>query len=449
MTTALESLVARWSSPETFDYAIDDVFAEQLAAASERFIAHRAAIRVLDRRATDAGIDEVGELEDLIPLLFSHTTYKSYPETFIKLGRWDRLAAWLGTLSTSPVGDIDFAGVEDIDGWMERLHAAGHRVTSSSGTSGRTSFLDMTTGDVALMGGAYIDAVRAVTGVDGADRAAFLAIPPGGTTVVQVAIAGVASALAREGDVHYVSEEPLRAAQLAKMGALRRAIAEGTATPGDIAQAEREAREREDRMGAEVQRFVAQVLERRAEPLLLAGTVGFIWRIVEGAKRDGVPDGSFHQSSLIFAGGGLKGVSAPDDFEDQMRAFFGADVGQFQGYGMSELIAPFPRCAVGRYHAPPTTVMLVLDKSGERLAGAPEGTVEGRFAALELLLDGRWGGVISGDKVTVDYDPCPCGRASPTVVQIARYSDLAEGDDKLSCSGTLEAYVRGEIGVAA
>jgi hypothetical protein len=191
------------------------------------------------------------------------------------------------------------------------------------------------------------------------------------------------------------------------------------------------------------------VLERRGEPLLLAGTVGFIWRIVETAKQAGIPDGTFHPSSLIFAGGGLKGVSAPDDFEAQIRAFFGAEVGQFQGYGMSELIAPFPRCSVGRYHAPPTTVLLVLDKAGERLASDPEGTVEGRFAALELLLDGRWGGVISGDKVTVDYDSCPCGRTSPSVVEIARYSDLAEGDDKLSCSGTLEAYVRGETGVAA
>jgi hypothetical protein len=449
MTPALDSLAPRWSSPGTFDYAIEDVLDTQLAAAGERFAASRSAIRVLDRRAGEAGIEEIAELEDLVPLLFSHTTYKSYPEMFIKRGRWDRLAAWLGTLSTTPLGEVDFTGVQDIDGWMQRLHAAGHRVTSSSGTSGRTSFLDMTAADVAKMGRAYSNAVRAVADVAGNDRAAFLAIPPGDTTVVQLAIAGVAAELARPNDIHHVSAEPLSAAQLARMGVLRRAIAEGTATPADIADAERETAERTARMAGEVETFVGQILERRGEPLFLAGTVGFIWRIVETAKRAGIPDGTFHPSSLIFAGGGLKGIKAPDDFEDQMRSFFGEGVGQFQGYGMSELIAPFPRCEAMRFHAPPTTVLLVLDKAGEHLAGPAEGTVEGRFAALELLLDGRWGGVISGDRVTVDFDPCPCGRRSPAVVEIARYSDLPEGDDKLGCAGTVEAYVRSEIGAAA
>jgi hypothetical protein len=51
--------------------------------------------------------------------------------------------------------------------------------------------------------------------------------------------------------------------------------------------------------------------------------------------------------------------------------------------------------------------------------------------------------VISGDKIAIDYGPCACGAASPSITDnVMRYSDLS-GGDKISCSGTIDAYVRG------
>jgi len=42
----------------------------------------------------------------------------------------------------------------------------------------------------------------------------------------------------------------------------------------------------------------------------------------------------------------------------------------------------------------------------------------------------------------VDFGPCACGVKSPSIRDnVVRYSDL-EGDDKISCSGTVDAYVR-------
>jgi hypothetical protein len=70
------------------------------------------------------------------------------------------------------------------------------------------------------------------------------------------------------------------------------------------------------------------------------------------------------------------------------------------------------------------------------------------MAALDLTVAGRWGGVISGDQVTFQFGECACGRRSPAVMAITRYSDLPEGDDKLSCAGTIDSYVRGSIGAA-
>jgi hypothetical protein len=62
---------------------------------------------------------------------------------------------------------------------------------------------------------------------------------------------------------------------------------------------------------------------------------------------------------------------------------------------------------------------------------------------MDLSIDGRWGGLISGDKVRVDYGQCACGHQGPTVdKEIVRYADLADGD-RISCAGTIDAYVRG------
>ena len=36
-----------------------------------------------------------------MPLLFPHSVYKSYPESFLIEERWDRLGKWLGAVALS------------------------------------------------------------------------------------------------------------------------------------------------------------------------------------------------------------------------------------------------------------------------------------------------------------------------------------------------------------
>jgi hypothetical protein len=51
--------------------------------------------------------------------------------------------------------------------------------------------------------------------------------------------------------------------------------------------------------------------------------------------------------------------------------------------------------------------------------------------------------VISGDRIAIQFKPCACGSRSPSIRDdIQRYADL-EGDDKIGCAGTVDAYVRG------
>jgi hypothetical protein len=111
---------------------------------------------------------------------------------------------------------------------------------------------------------------------------------------------------------------------------------------------------------------------------------------------------------------------------------------------MQELGTAMPRCQKGgRYHIPAWLVCLPLDKEGNELLPHGDGESEGRAAFFDLSLDGRWGGVISGDKIAVDFSPCKCGAHTPSIRDnVVRYSDLT-GDDKIACSGTVDAYVRG------
>jgi hypothetical protein len=53
--------------------------------------------------------------------------------------------------------------------------------------------------------------------------------------------------------------------------------------------------------------------------------------------------------------------------------------------------------------------------------------------------------MISSDKVTVDLDGnCPCGMSGTVVHSVGRF-DSSLGDDKIQCSGTIDAYIRGAV----
>jgi hypothetical protein len=79
-------------------------------------------------------------------------------------------------------------------------------------------------------------------------------------------------------------------------------------------------------------------------------------------------------------------------------------------YAMSELTGIMHACPDGYYHVAPYIVPFLLDpKSNAPLPR--KGRQTGRFAALDLLPQHYWGGILTGDKVTMEWDrECPCGR---------------------------------------
>jgi hypothetical protein len=448
MSSIRNQLVDAVSDPDVaFNLPAAEAGPLQLQAAQEVFEQRIEQIPLLQKRAADAGIVRIRSLDDLVPLLFAHTVYKSYPPSFIEHSRWDRMTQWLGTLSVEKTDRVDLSGVTDVDDWIERLHAAGHKVLVTSGTSGKCSFLNQSRADVERKRRHF----RHVTGWPYAkpsnDRDYFFLGPiKGANSAVEAAQIGALN-WAKPGGIHALTDEPLRVAEISYVAALRKRMAEGSATPEEIAKFESQAARKAQENRARLHTLAQDILAHRHEPIFVLGLWAQYLAMIELARAQGIPDGDFHPQSIIKAGGGVKGVVLPPDYKEQVARFVG-NVYRPANYGMTEMASLTARCESGRYHATPGLIMLLLDSTGERLLH-PAGSdrcVEGRFGFLDLLFDGRWGGVITGDKVTIDYsERCPCGRQGPTVLDnITRFAQLGE-QDHIGCAGTIDSYIRGSL----
>jgi hypothetical protein len=449
--TAAAELVEYAKSADPYRRAPADLARLQLEAIRERFDERRGQIRTLDKRARDMGVDAIETLDDVVKLLFAHTNYKSYPEAFIDSGQWRHMNAWLGTLSTYPTGTIDVAGIRDVDDWLERAHQAGHYVFASSGTSGKSSFLDQSGRDRDYAVAACLAAFDLSTPgyAPNHDRAVFTMMPAAGTHKMTEVSTRHFSRWAAPGRLYRLSDEPLRAMDSMRPAQLRRLLAAGKVGPGEIAAYEADAAARQRRRAVAFEAWLDKMVAHRHDPFYIGVMWGVAWSVVEALRARGIRDGDFHPEAIMSVGGGTKGAALPDDYRSQIMRFFGLTEDRLSNsYAMVEMSG---FCALiqphGVYAVPPWIVPLILDKTGERLLNPADGKgrVEGRMAFFDGLADARWGGIISGDKVVVDFGSGLDGVRTPIVRSIARYADLAEGDDKLTCAGSIDSYVRGAI----
>ena len=421
---------------------------ETIGALDARFQQRLRQVPVLAQRAEAEGTTAIRSPEDLIPLLFPHTTYKSYPESLIAKGRWAQLNRWLDSLSTYRVADVDVSGVEDVDGWIERLEQHGHLVASSSGTSGKGSFLNKTRQDRDASLG---DLIGCLSGLGLAPAPHWNVVPVGPETrishhveVRETIIAGYS----RLGAIPIIRGTAAGGhhAYMARLAAMRRAMADGTAAPDEVAQFEAEAAARQAETDRRQRYYAEHILERRAEPMFFNATFPLLFQLCELLKELGAREGDISGENALMSGGGLKGMSLPADFQAQIFRLLNIEPSRFlHYYSMQELNLRLPKCLSGRYHVPPQVTLLVLTKEGDALVSVSDGQAEGRAGYFDASVDGRWGGTISGDRIRAEFGHCPCGRPGPTVFdEITRYSDLPDGD-KITCAGTIDAYVRGFI----
>lgn len=428
----------------------------QLGLIARRFRELHSRVAILDRLALDVGVDAIGRLEDVIPLLFPHTVFKSYPLTWLESGRFDRLTRWLGALTAVRLQPFDCEGLDSIDAWIERLDRRTElRVVHTFGTSGKLSFVPHTRAGWKLGGKIVANCIRdwhgRETGPDLLRRSRPL-IYPGyrfGAGAVQRGVASAVELFAGGDDnTLFLYPRARFSADVASLaGRLQAAQMRGESeklvlTPF-LRERHRQFAERERNRSRDLQHFLEAMIHKyRNQDVYLLGVWPVLYDWAQAGLRAGLRE-VFGPGTVLHTGGGMKGRTLEEGWHEQIFDFVGVRR-HFEFYAMSELTAGCARCEEGNYHVPPVTVPMVLDpQTGGMLPRS--GRMRGRFAAFDLLAQDSWGGVASGDEVTLAgwEECCRCGRPGVYVEPDIRRLRLDEGGtDKISCAGSVDAYER-------
>lgn len=423
----------------------------QLQGVRRRFDTLKDRIGMLGRLADGAGIEAIGEIDDVVPLLFEHTVYKSYPASLLARGRFDRLTAWLQKLTTHDLSTVDTKDCEGVDDWIERLDEQSPLMIShSSGTSGTLSFIPWSKDEMDRFGKTWPVAYFQQFGEPKPEQ-----LIPNVHVISGLYRKGNSMAY-RINDLYakYLAgaEERLHPAFPGKLSSdmtylaarIRAARARGEVDKVEIPPAlqarlkDYEAQQKDQ--GARVEAFLAATTEQLRGQRVFMGAV---WNVHYNLAMKGLEAGHRHVfagDSCIASGGGSKGLTVPGDWMERVMEYTGVDH-IVMGYGMSEISSHATMCSEGHYHLFPWVVPFVLDP--DTSAPLPRtGVVTGRAAFFDLLADSRWGGFVTGDEITLDWDTqCACGRTSVFIHDgIQRYSEARGGDDKINCVAAMDAH---------
>jgi hypothetical protein len=432
--------------------ARDDLEEMQREAMIERFAEHRESIELVRKLAGRLGITAVDKFDDVVPLLFSHTAYKSYPAALLDNGRWDLLTRWLDKLTTYDLSAVDVDGCASIDAWLDRLESQTPlEIVTSSGTTGTFSIIPKD--DPITVQGMRIwkmmvfqtfgkepaeDERNPVVDViwpnfsegrfgmtrmvpwmkrefTGGDESRFHALYSGAMDTDLMFLANRMRAAAARGELDRLELDPKLAARKDEFIALQQ------------------------RQMTEVPEFLTRLTtELRGKRVFMTNTYNLMYNLAAAGLAEG-GRADFAPNSAILTGGGAKGQVLPEGYMDVIREFYGGIRIQ-EGYSFSEHNGVHFACDENRYHLQPWVIPFVLDPdSSEPLPRA--GRQTGRFAVYDVINQSHWGGVITGDEVTLDWDEqCPCGRTSLALEHdITRFSEKKGGEeDKISCAATHE-----------
>jgi hypothetical protein len=188
-----------------------------------------------------------------------------------------------------------------------------------------------------------------------------------------------------------------------EMVGLRNAISTGDARPEDLTAYQALVQQREQMMTGAVDTIAEALAASRGHKIMIVGMFALIFQVMEKVRAMGLSRVDFNPDNAMMVSGGLKGSDLPSDYREQIMDTFNiAPDRAFSMYGMQELNTLFPLCRAGRYHVTPWVMLLPLNEAGDQLVAPLKGEVEGRAAFFDLSHEGRWGGLISGDKIIVN-----------------------------------------------
>jgi hypothetical protein len=416
----------------------------QQAALVRRFEQQRERIPMVAKLAERQGIKSIDDVEDIVPLLFEHTMYKSYPVALLARQQFDKLTTWISKLTAVDVSAVDATACDSIDAWLQLLaDETDLDVFFSSGTSGTMSFSPWSVRDLSLK-----------WRLARATMVQRFGTPPNKTqldapyhvltTTLRSRRNYMGDALALGLDEYFHMSNPNGySADMGWLAArLRLAAARGDASRVEVPPSLLARRPDLERAQAEEAQQDSD-WEHLIESLQGERVVWLAFpHAVYGIAAPRVGRGerwSFAPESSVLLTGGRKGHVLPPEWRSTVERFIDAPIRS--GYAMIELSMMALECDNKRYHLPPWFVPFVLDPDTSELLPR-QGTQRGRAAFFDLAPSDHWGGFISGDEIEVEFDePCACGATTYHAdADVTRLGEKRGGDDKISCTATPEAH---------
>jgi hypothetical protein len=424
----------------------------QRGATVARFSEHYDGIEMLRKLADRVGVRSVDTFDDVVPLLFAHTAYKSYPASLLDEKRYDVLTKWLDKLTTIDLASADVGGCSGIDEWLESLEEqTGVQMITSSGTTGTISLIPKDTHttiegmqiwkqmlfqkfgteptpedfDIVVdviwpnFSGGRFGNMRIVPWLKrdftGGDESRFHALYSGTIDSDLMLLASKMRAAAAKGELDRLQVDPALLARKDELIAMQ-------------------ARQMEE-VPAFLERMTTELAGKR---VFMMSMYQLMYMLATAGLEQGIRQ-TFTPDSAILTGGGGKGVVLPEGYMDVIREYYGNDVQE--AYSFSEHNGVHWRCQENRYHLQPWVVPFVLDpQTNEPMPR--KGIQTGRFAVYDFYNQSHWGGVTTGDEVTVYFDePCQCGRTTQYIAHdIERFSEKNGEEDKISCAATYAVH---------
>lgn len=423
----------------------------QLVGLQTRFDQLKGNVPFLEKLVEAQGIHSIDALNDVIPLLFLHSTYKSYSPDLLKNNQFVHLNRWLGKLTAHDLTSLDASQCKRIDDWINGLRD--HTEVFpwiSSGTSGAMTFMPHSKDEMDVFARTYQMTLLQDYGDDPETAIAgewheiwpFYRYPGGGMNLdfdlrIKYMLDGHESRFhsffpgAGSLDIRFLQAQ-MRLAKLEKFDQL--------GLSPELLKESQEFEKREQEMPNLLGGFLAQCAEElKGKRVVMLGTWPMMFHLASEGLAAG-REGIFAADSRILAGGGRKGTVLPDNWRDVVCRFIGVErLGSL--YGMTEVLARHMTCEYQNTHFAPWVIPFLLDPdTSEPLRR--EGRVTGRHAFYDLLANSHWGGLVSGDKLTVEWsEPCPCGQSSAYIVgEISRYADERGGKDVVKPTATAAAH---------
>jgi hypothetical protein len=424
----------------------------QREAMVKRVAEHIEKIEMVRKLSQRTGIRSVSQFNDVVPLFFAHTAYKSYPASLLDNKRYDLLTKWLDKLTTIDLSVADVSDCRSIDQWLEALEAQTDvQIVTSSGTTGTISIIPKDTHttiegmrtwrhmlfqkfgqepteeqlnpvvDVIWpnFSGGRFGNMRIVPWLKreftGGDESRFHALYSGTIDSDLMLLASKMKAAAAKGELDRLQVDPDLLARKDELIAMQA------------------------RQMQEVPAFMQKMTkELHGKRVFMMSMYQLMYMLAKTGLEEGISN-TFAPGSAILTGGGGKGVVLPEGYMDVIREFYGNDVQE--AYSFSEHNGVHWLCSEGHYHLQPWIIPFILDpKTNEPLPR--KGSQTGRFAVYDVYNQSHWGGVTTGDEVTLHFDkPCACGRTTQYIDHdIARFSEKTGEEDKISCAATYAVH---------